>query len=71
MAILIKSMSLPESCKACPLNDWNCDPPLCVAVPRYRSVDMWSDKRADWCPLIEVKRPRYDAALLRDCGMEE
>ncbi len=73
MAVLIPKMQMPVNCKMCPLTDWGCDPPLCVAVPRCRPVDMWEDKRVSWCPLVEVKERRRDPEmdkLMEEAGLE-
>lgn len=68
MAILIPDMEMPETCINCPCLDdeyW-----LCKVTEGYD--EPLSYCRPDWCPLVEVpKRPRYDAELLKDCGMEE
>lgn len=70
MAILIPDMEMPGTCSRC-----SCANELyerCGVNDSVLSFDDWYERRPDWCPLVEVpKRPRYDADLLRDCGMEE
>jgi len=76
MPILIKDMEMPTSCCECRFHygadlvfGWN---DLCAV--KEKSPDMKINPgtdRPDWCPLVEVKRPKYDAQLLRDCGMED
>lgn len=63
MSILIKGMKMPKDCPMCPCAHWNKIDKLtgCELVWRYvpdSEIDYWqSDKRPDWCPLIEVPTP--------------
>lgn len=61
MSILIKGMDMPRDCPVCPIAHWNKIDKLtgCDVVPgkRYAINDPEyanSDKRPDWCPLVEV-----------------
>ena len=68
MAILIRGVEMPTSCLYCPCFDGEYD--ICKAADKDEGLSF--DHRPSWCPLVEVPRkPRYDADLLRDCGMEE
>lgn len=68
MAVLIPDMKMPEACCACPCNYDN----ICAVNMQAPTFEEWYERRPDWCPLVEVpSRPKYDAQLLKDCGMEE
>jgi hypothetical protein len=68
MPILIKDMEMPGNCGPCPFSTLGMD---CIIAKQSVHMAWLERRRPDWCPLIEVKRPKYDAKLLRDCGMEE
>ena len=69
MPILIKDMEMPGNCYSCDFGEFYSDGQM-YCKRQMRGV-MSGLKRPDWCPLVEVKRPKYDAQLLRDCGMED
>jgi len=71
MPILIKDMEMPRRCFECPVIDTTEGLYCSIADKDLRKEHGINLTRPDWCPLVEIKRPRYDAALLRDCGMEE
>ena len=50
MSILIKDMEIPESCAKCTFGD-GCS---CYAKGYIVQEDDWENKRADFCPLIEI-----------------
>ena len=64
MAILIPDMEMPENCCVCPVND-----EVCHRGYEYllKHTELY-DKRADDCPLIEVKTPK---APMTDRELEE
>ena len=63
MSVLVKGMKMPKDCPMCPCAHWNKIDKLtgCELVWRYvpdSEKDYWqSDKRPDWCPLVEVPTP--------------
>lgn len=77
MAILIKGMEMPKNCYDCPLehlseNYYGDVMSRWCPLMYKESTEDYDGQRHPDCPLVEVpKRPRYDADLLRDCGMEE
>lgn len=60
MSVLIKGMKMPKDCPMCPCAHWNKNDVMtgCELVWRHvpdSEIDYWqSDKRPDWCPLVEV-----------------
>ena len=74
MSILIKGMGMPKDCPFCPMAHFNKLDALtgCDAVPGKRYVKndeakYWlSDKRPDWCPLVEVPKPQNRPATWGD-----
>lgn len=62
MSVLIKGMKMPKDCPLCPMAHFNKLDVLtgCDAVPGKRyvkndEVEYWqSNKRPDWCPLVEI-----------------
>lgn len=63
MSVLIKGMKMPKDCPMCPCAHWNKLDILtgCELVWRYvpdSETAYWqSDKRPDWCPLVDVPTP--------------
>jgi len=75
MPILIKDMEMPKNCGECSFLyegafDGKIYPCVCHAKG-FLVKPSETDMRDGLCPLVEIKRPKYDAQLLRDCGMEE
>lgn len=79
MAILIPDMEMPDDCPRCPLAHWNKLDQLTGCeivnryVPRTDRVYWESDRRPDWCPLIEVHLPTRNAdmdKLMQEAGWE-
>lgn len=52
MSLIIKGMSLPEYCEACPCYDWKED--ICRITD---SPNDFSDTRIFDCPLVEIPTP--------------
>lgn len=50
MSVLIKGMEMPESCSKCAFGDGY----SCYAKGYIVQEDDWENKRADFCPLVEV-----------------
>lgn len=63
MSVLIKGIEMPKDCPMCPCAHWNKNDIMtgCEIVWRYvpdSETDYWqSDKRPDWCPLVDVPTP--------------
>ena len=75
MSILIKGLEMPKDCPVCPCAHWNKNDIMtgCEIVWRYvpdSETAYWqSDKRPDWCPLVEVPTPHgrlIDADWIRE-----
>ena len=62
MSVLVKGMKMPKDCPMCPCAHWDKNILTgCELVWRYvpdSETAYWqSDKRPDWCPLVEVPTP--------------
>ena len=61
MDILVKGMTMPKDCPMCPLSHWDKLDRLtgCELVNRHvpkSDQEYWmSDRRPEWCPLIEFE----------------
>lgn len=59
-SILIKDMSMPETCDDCPFHVYHSHHEyVCKATPMLYPMNLANSKgiRKDWCPLVEVKTP--------------
>lgn len=81
MSVLIKGMKMPSCCDVCTFSDWsNLHQTACCKMRDYEpcfedhSMD-YTEKRADFCPLIEVPEPHGDLidrdAFTADYGMAD
>lgn len=77
MAILIKDMAMPENCGECPFYKTVLGLPssnrICIILRKVIVQSTWVlfyKERYKDCPLVEIKRPKYDTALLEAAGME-
>ncbi len=63
MSILIKGMKIPSCCDGCSFSDWsNLHQTVCCKIRYYEPCFAYhsreyEDKRADFCPLVEVPEP--------------
>ncbi len=61
MSVLIKSMEIPRCCDVCAFSGWSnlCQTAFCKVMEYQACFKPYSreykDKRAEFCPLIEVK----------------
>ena len=53
MAIYIKDMKMPKSCRDCQFEDWG----KCIAIRPIRTTRHMSEEREVYCPLTEVFEP--------------
>lgn len=69
MAVMIRNMSMPNSCSGCDLANFFTDQtPYCRRVMKAVNLKFG---RPSWCPLVEVKVPkRGDAELLEASNFE-
>ena len=49
MSVYIRGMEMPKNCEECPI--------LCRAGVKFNGFGFLEDKRADDCPLVEIKTP--------------
>ena len=58
MSVLIKGMEMPETCSDC---EWSYyvgnGRAMCRRVSKTDKTDIMTKRRADFCPLVEVKEP--------------
>lgn len=56
MSILIRDMEMPTSCAVC---DWGSyvgnGRAMCSKTSMTEKTDIMSNRRPDWCPLIEIE----------------
>lgn len=81
MSVLIKDMEMPSCCGGCGFSDWsNLHQTLSCSKhyfePCFEDYSKeYMEKRADFCPLIEIPEPHGDLidrdAFRVDCGMGE
>ena len=66
MSVLIKGLIMPSCCDGCTFSDWsNLHQTACCKLHDYdpcfsdHSME-YTDKRADFCPLVEIPEPHGD-----------
>ena len=66
MSILIKGLIMPSCCDGCTFSDWsNLHQTACCKLHDYDPCFSdhsreYTDKRADFCPLVEIPEPHGD-----------
>ena len=66
MSVLIKGLIMPHCCDVCSFSGWsNLHQTACCKLHDYDPCFSdysreYTDKRADFCPLVEVKEPHGD-----------
>lgn len=51
MSVLIKGMEMPDNCEQCVFQS---DAGFCIAMPMNFCGYTETDKRAEWCPLVDL-----------------
>jgi hypothetical protein len=74
MAVLIRDMEIPKNCGECSflyegVFDGKIYPCVCHAKG-FPVKPSETDMRDGLCPLVEIKRPKYNAKLLEDSSFE-
>lgn len=60
MSVLLKGMTMPETCDDCPFHVYHSHYEyVCKATPMFYPMNLANSNgiRKDWCPLVEVKPP--------------
>lgn len=58
MGVYIKDMEVPTSCAVCGWGSYvGNGRAMCLKTSMTEKTDIMSNRRPDWCPLIEVKSP--------------
>lgn len=59
MGVLIEGMDMPKNCASCPCGNAQID--YCYAknrcIVKLDNVYPYTEKRPDWCPLVEIPTP--------------